>query len=122
MTLTLGMRYENFGQPANSAFKFPAFAGFDPAKSWFPTRSIPTTTTRTFVWPAYAPAGTHGPLGWIFGENKGVIRLGYQVITTLLQQPAVQHRRGRAEQFFGYQHGSAVGRGTADWFRAQFRQ
>src|SRR5262249_40145329 len=29
LTLTLGLRYENFGQPVN-ALRFPAFTGFDP--------------------------------------------------------------------------------------------
>ena len=31
LTLTLGLRYENFGQPANS-LPYPAFSGFDPAQ------------------------------------------------------------------------------------------
>src|SRR5262249_30445051 len=31
LTLTLGLRYENLGQPAN-ALRYPAFAGFDAAK------------------------------------------------------------------------------------------
>ena len=31
LALTLGLRYENFGQPANS-LPYPAFSGFDPAQ------------------------------------------------------------------------------------------
>ena len=31
LTFTLGLRYENFGQPANS-MRYPAFSGFDPAQ------------------------------------------------------------------------------------------
>src|SRR5207244_9725674 len=37
LSLTLGLRYENFGQPAN-ALRYPAFSGFDPEKFFEPNR------------------------------------------------------------------------------------
>ena len=37
LALTLGLRYENFGQPAN-AVRYPAFAGFDKANFLTPSR------------------------------------------------------------------------------------
>src|SRR5262249_751299 len=37
LSMTLGLRYENFGQPAN-ALRSPAFAGFDPENFFKPNR------------------------------------------------------------------------------------
>jgi len=37
LSLTVGLRYENFGQVAN-ALRFPAFSGFDPEKFLVPNR------------------------------------------------------------------------------------
>lgn len=80
LTLTLGLRYENFGQPANNAFKFPAFAGFDPAQFLVPNQvKRDNNNFGPIVGFAYTPTFESGPFGWLFGNNKSVIRGGYQV-------------------------------------------
>ena len=80
LTLTLGLRYENFGQPANHAFKFPAFAGFDPAKFLVPN-SVKRDNNNfgPTVGFSYAPQAKSGPFHWLFGEGRSAIRGGYQV-------------------------------------------
>ena len=40
LTMNIGLRYENFGQPANS-LQFPAFAGFDPSQFLVPNHVNP---------------------------------------------------------------------------------
>ena len=86
LTLTLGVRYEYFGKPFNT-LKTPAFTGLfnvDPAtrtgpfgqpnkvrgdwNNWAPTIGI-----------AYSPNNKTGLLGKILGDNKSVIRTGYQL-------------------------------------------
>ena len=80
LTLTLGLRYENFGQPANHAFRFPAFAGFDPAQFLVPNKAERDNNNfGPIVGFAYTPTLRSGPLGWFFGDSKSVIRAGYQV-------------------------------------------
>lgn len=85
LTLTLGVRYENFGNPVNSV-RTAAFTGLfnvdpvtlqgpysEPSKAkadnnnWAPTIGI-----------AYSPSFQSGLLGAIFGDRRSVIRTGYQ--------------------------------------------
>ena len=86
LTLTLGVRYENFGTSFNT-LKTPAFTGL--------FNVDPVTRTGPFSQPnqvkadnnnfaptlgiAYSPSFTNGWLGKLFGENKTVIRTGYQI-------------------------------------------
>ena len=80
LTLTLGLRYENFGQPANNAFNFPAFAGFNPAQFLVPNEvKRDNNNFGPIVGFAYTPTFESGPFGWLLGNNKSVIRGGYQV-------------------------------------------
>jgi hypothetical protein len=80
LTLTLGLRYENFGQPANEAFQFPAFAGFDPAAFLVPNHVNPDNNNfGPIVGFAYSPHVKSGAFGSLFGDGKSVIRGGYQV-------------------------------------------
>ncbi len=86
LTLTLGVRYENFGNPVNS-IRTAAFTGLfnvdpvtlqgpytQPSKAkgdnnnWAPTVGI-----------AYSPSFKSGVMGRIFGDHKSVIRSGYQI-------------------------------------------
>ena len=86
LTLTLGVRYENFGNPINS-IRTAAFTGLfnvdpvtlagpysqpnkvrDDNNNWSPTLGI-----------AYSPSFKSGWLGHIFGDKKSVIRTGYQL-------------------------------------------
>ena len=80
VTLTLGLRYENFGQPANRAFRFPAFAGFNPADFLIPNKvERDNNNFGPIVGIAYTPTFGSGPFGMLFGNNKSVIRAGFQV-------------------------------------------
>lgn len=86
LTLTLGVRYENFGNPINS-IRTAAFTGLfnvdpvtlqgpysqpskvkDDNNNWAPTLGI-----------AYSPSFKNGVLGSLFGDRKSVIRAGYQI-------------------------------------------
>ncbi|MGH7187512.1 MAG: TonB-dependent receptor domain-containing protein, partial [Pseudomonadota bacterium] len=86
LTLTLGVRYENFGNPVNSV-RTAAFTGLfnvdpvtlqgpytQPSKAkadnnnWAPTLGI-----------AYSPSFKDGWLGRVFGDRRSVIRSGYQI-------------------------------------------
>ena len=79
LTLTLGLRYENFGAPAN-IFEYPAFAGFDPSKFLEPNKVNPDNNnfgpSFGFAW---SPRARSGLLGKLFGDGKTVWRGGFQV-------------------------------------------
>jgi hypothetical protein len=79
LTLTLGLRYENFGQVAN-ALRYPAFAGFDPNDFFKPNH---VNTDNKDFGPAFglawSPSFRSGSLRRLFGENKTVWRGGYQI-------------------------------------------
>lgn len=86
LTLTLGVRYENFGTPFNT-LKTPAFTGL--------FNVDPVTRTGPFGLPnriradnnnfaptiglAYSPSSANGFLKHLIGEKKTVIRAGYQI-------------------------------------------
>lgn len=86
LTLTLGVRYENFGNPVNSV-RTAAFTGLfnvdpvtlqgpysqpskaaDDNNNWAPTIGI-----------AYSPSFKSGVMGFLFGDRRSVIRTGYQI-------------------------------------------
>jgi hypothetical protein len=79
LSLTLGMRYENFGQVANT-LRFPAFAGFDPNDFLKPSR---VNNDNNNFGPAFgfawSPVLHSGWLHKLFGENKMVWRGGFQI-------------------------------------------
>jgi outer membrane receptor protein involved in Fe transport len=68
LTLTLGLRYENFGQPVNS-LRYPAFTGFDPNLFFQPNR---VNTNNLDFGPAFgfawAPSLASGWLGQMAGK------------------------------------------------------
>ena len=86
LTLTAGLRYENFGTPFNT-LRTPAFTGL--------FNVDPVTRTGPFSQPnqvkkdnnnfapsvgfAYSPSFTSGIGGFLFGEKKAVIRAGYNI-------------------------------------------
>lgn len=86
LTVTLGLRYENFGTPINSV-RTAAFTGLFNVN--------PTTLTGPYSEPskvssdnnnfaptigiAYAPSFSHGLLGSLFKEKNTVFRAGYQI-------------------------------------------
>jgi Carboxypeptidase regulatory-like domain len=79
LSVTFGLRYENFGQPAN-ALRFPAFSGFDPEDFFKPNRV--NTDNNNFgpaLGLAWSPSFRSGWRHKVFGENKTVWRGGYQI-------------------------------------------
>ena len=86
LTLTLGLRYENFGTPFNT-LRTPAFTGLfnvDPVTLAGPyddpnqVASDNNNFAPTFGF-AWSPSYSQGFLGRFFGEHRTVIRGGYQI-------------------------------------------
>ncbi len=79
LTINLGLRYENFGQPAN-IFVFPAVTTTAAA---FATPNQIKTDNNNFgpsVGFAWNPSSdTAGIMSWLMGDRKSVIRGGFQV-------------------------------------------
>lgn len=74
LTLTLGLRYENYGTPFN-AIAFPAFAGFDqPVETVARQQRDNNNFAPRFSF-AYSPHFWKG----LLGENKTVVRGGFAV-------------------------------------------
>jgi hypothetical protein len=79
LTITLGLRYENFGQPANNAFRFPAI-NLDAATFGQPNKVDKDNNNFGPVFGfAWTPGYEKGLGGFLFGLEKTVIRGGYQV-------------------------------------------
>jgi hypothetical protein len=86
LTLTLGVRYENFGNPVNSV-RTAAFTGLfnvDPVTLQGPYTqpSKAANDNNNFaptIGAAFSPSFQSGFLGAIFGDRKSVIRSGYQI-------------------------------------------
>ena len=86
LTLTLGVRYENFGNPANSV-RTAAFTGLfnvDPVTLQGPYSQPSQVADDNNNWAptigvAYTPSFKGGVLGFLFGDRKSVIRTGYQM-------------------------------------------
>jgi hypothetical protein len=77
--LTLGLRYENFGQPANSV-PFAAFPGFDPSQFLAPHKVHPDNNDIAPSFGlAWSPVLLPGLIGRLFGEGKTVWRGGFQI-------------------------------------------
>ena len=118
LTLTLGLRYENFGQPANS-YQYAAFSGFDPAKFFEPSR---VNNDNNNFGPAFglawSPSYRSGLAGKLFGDRKSVWRGGYQVsydpffnqLLSILIGPATPN--SVQTQVIG----APTGRGTPNWY------
>jgi outer membrane receptor protein involved in Fe transport len=86
LTLTMGLRYEYFGEPFNT-LRTPAFTGLfnvDPVTRTGPF-SQPNQVTKDLnnfapsVGFSYAPSYSSGVMGFLFGEGKTVIRAGYNL-------------------------------------------
>lgn len=86
LTLTIGLRYEDFGTPMNSLLK-PAYSGIfnlDPVTFTGPY-SQPNQVKRDrnnfspMLGIAWSPEGASGLAAKLFGNKKSVIRTGYQM-------------------------------------------
>jgi hypothetical protein len=122
LTLTLGLRYENFGQPANKAFRFPAI-NLDPAKFLEPNKVDTDNNNFGPVFGfAWTPSFESGPAGFLFGVEKTVIRGGYQVsydtfFNNLLSNIAADSPNSLSTTFTDASTGSAAtSRGTTTFF------
>jgi Carboxypeptidase regulatory-like domain len=86
LTLTLGIRYENFGNPVNS-IRTAAFTGLfnvDPVtlEGPYSQPSKAQNDNNNFaptIGIAYSPSFQSGPFGLLFGNKRSVIRTGYQI-------------------------------------------
>ena len=79
LTLNAGLRYEDFGQPAN-IFKFPAFTGFGNSNVNDGQRvNQDNTNFGPSLGFAYSPKWDGGLLGKLSGNGKSVLRGGYQL-------------------------------------------
>jgi hypothetical protein len=77
--IVLGLRYENFGQPANT-LKYPAFAGFDPDEFTRPNRvNLDNNNFGPAVGLAWSPSPESGWMERLFGDGKTVLRAGFQI-------------------------------------------
>jgi hypothetical protein len=78
-TLNAGLRYENFGQPAN-IFKYPAFVGSNVgdilSQAKIPADNNNFGPSVGFAW---NPHVTNGLMSKIAGDGKTVVRGGYQL-------------------------------------------
>jgi hypothetical protein len=122
LTLTLGIRYENFGQPANNAFGFPAI-NLDPATFLLPNKvARDNNNFGPVVGFAWSPRFKSGMLGRLFGEDKTVLRGGYQIsydtyFNNLLSNIAADSPNSLSTTFTDTSSGSAAtSRGTANFF------
>ncbi len=86
LTLTLGVRYENFGNPINS-IRTAAFTGLfnvDPVTLQGPYLqpskvADDNNNLAPTIGIAWSPSFQSGVLGYLFGDKKTVIRSGYQI-------------------------------------------
>jgi len=117
LTLTLGLRYENFGQVAN-ALRYPAFAGFELSRFLEPNQVNRDDNNFGpafgFAWsPSFAP----GWLGKLFGDREIVWRGGYQISYQALytQMLSLDLATSTPNAILAEVIGSSMGRGDPDW-------
>jgi outer membrane receptor protein involved in Fe transport len=118
LSLTLGLRYENSGQPANS-LSYPAFPGFDPSQ--FLVRHEVHRDNLDFA-PALGLAwsphlDTSGWLGRLFGSGKTVWRGGYQIsYDAFFTQLMTNVAAGTPNAINTTITAPNTGRGSPNWF------
>jgi outer membrane receptor protein involved in Fe transport len=116
LTLTAGLRYEIFGQLANT-LRFPAFSGFYPDEYLKPNRvNVDYNNLGPAFGLAWSPSFQSGWLGKLFGDRKTVWRGGYQIsydgwTTQMIYALAASSPNGRAAQV----NAPGTGRGLGDW-------
>ncbi len=118
LTLTLGLRYENFGMPAN-VLRYPAFAGFDPDRFFEPNKvNRDDLNFGPAFGLAWSPSFSSGWFGKLLGDHKTVVRGGYQVSYQALptQVISLDLATSTPNAIFSEIIGAATGRGTPNWF------
>lgn len=124
LTLNLGLRYEYFGQPANGAFRIPAFTNWDPVNFAQPDHVNPDKNNfGPVVGLAWAPHFSSGVLERLFGEDKTVIRSGYQISYDTFFNNLLSNIAGSSPNTLGgivtSSTSASAPRGTAN-FQSQF--
>jgi len=116
LTLTLGLRYENFGQPANNAFGFPALT-LDPTQFLVPNKVDRDNNnfgpSFGFAW---SPRYKSGILQTLFGEDKTVWRGGYQVAYDTFFNNLLSNIAADSPNALSATTTGTTGRGTANFF------
>jgi hypothetical protein len=117
LSLTLGFRYENFGQMAN-ALRYPAFAGFDAEKFLLPNH---VNTDNKDFGPAFGLAWSpvlRAPLLSRLLDGKTVWRGGYQISYDPLftQALAVGLAPSTPNSIRTLVTAPGTGRGSPNWF------
>jgi hypothetical protein len=118
LTLTLGLRYENFGQVAN-VLRYPAFTGFDPNLFFQPNHvNADNKDFGPAFGLAWSPSFSSGWLGTLFGDHKTVWRGGYQMSYQPLytQIISLDLAGSTPNAIFIDQRAAATGRGDPNWF------
>ena len=118
LTVTLGLRYENFGQVAN-ALRYPAFTGFDPNLFFKPNHVNPDNKDFGPAFGlAWSPSVSSGLLGRLLGGHKLVWRGGYQISYQPLYTQALSLGLAAATPngIMIDRTSTASGRGDPNWF------
>jgi hypothetical protein len=117
LTLNLGLRYENSGQPAN-ALRYPAFSGFDPAQFLVPNKVNPDNLNfGPGIGLAWSPTFGSEALRKLFGQGKTVWRAGYQITYDTFFTQMVNFIVGDTPNTIqATKTGIGIGRGSPNWF------
>ena len=112
LTLTVGLRYENYGTPEN-VLPFPAFAGFDAPITTVRKQKQDNNNFSPRLSFAYTPHAS-GFLGRLLGQDKTVIRGGYSIaydvfFDNILVNTASQSPNVFSVSTFGVNGGAARG-------------
>jgi outer membrane receptor protein involved in Fe transport len=118
LALTLGLRYENFGQYANT-LPYPAFSGFDPSQ--FLVRHEVAADNKDFgpaFGLAWSPSAPSGLFGRLFGDGKTVWRAGTRSAMTALptQLIALGPATSTPNAITVMMSAPNSGPGSQDWF------
>lgn len=121
LTLNLGLRYENFGQPANG-FQIPAFTNYDPVNFLKPNKvNQDTNNFGPAVGFAWAPVYDSGFLGKLSGDGKLVWRGGFQISYDAQFNNLLSNIAGSSPNVLGGLITSPkTGRGTPNFLAQQF--
>jgi hypothetical protein len=118
LTLTLGLRYENSGQPVN-VLRYPAFTGFDPNLFFEPNHvNADNKDFGPAFGVAWSPLFSSSLLSKLLGDRKTVWRGGYQISYQPLytQIISLDLATSTPNAIAIDQRGAPTGRGDANWF------
>lgn len=116
LSLSLGLRYENYGQPFN-VLAYPGYSGND--VSSLLTRTEVKSDNNNFaptIGLAWSPSFTDGFKGKLFGDRKTVVRAGFQISYDSAFNNMLVNAGATAPNVSTYNlTGPAASRGTANF-------